>query len=257
MMAQANNTKTASEMSPSEMSPIERTLSLYADTDSATGNWPDKLQRIRAALDACETSIYLGKDDKDPFHDARRWVEDYLHHNRPQGKGLVLFYAPESGRVWNTHLQVPLQNLVIFRPGPFTEPLAEVLKAHPRYAVVLVDNEHGRIIVTQMGQVLSATDVKDWVPGRHKQTEFDARVERHHAAAVQRHLRNVAQTVLTMKREDAFDYLIVGGAAEALPKFNKQLPLEIARLIKGRFTSPMYATDIDLMKAAYTSIGAL
>jgi hypothetical protein len=50
------------------------------------------------------------------------------------------------------------------------------------------------------------------------------------------------------------DSIIVGGAAEALPKFLKQLPPDISGLIKGRFTSAMYVNDAELVKAAYDGL---
>ena len=231
-------------------------LSLYFDTDPATGLWRDKQERLRALLDSCEQAV-LDKRERTSFQKARGWAERYLDEHHIHGKGAALFHVPDSNVIWTTHLQAPIQNLARFQKGPYVQPLADLMASHPRYAVVLVDNEHGRVIVTQSGEMISTQDVRDYVTGRHRQTKDNPRVERHHAVQVQRHLRHVVAMLVAMKRAKTFDYLVLGGAAEALPKFQKELPPDLLKLVKANFTSPMYAKDAELLKAANRVIEAM
>lgn len=61
-------------------------LSIYVDTDGATGLGNDKRERLRFALDKCREAV-MDKKERATFDVARGWAEDYLGAYRAPARG--------------------------------------------------------------------------------------------------------------------------------------------------------------------------
>ncbi|MBI2866999.1 MAG: hypothetical protein HYX97_01530 [Chloroflexi bacterium] len=224
-----------------------KVLSVYLNVDSAADVWRYKLLTLKETLDTID-AVLPGQAERSQFNAARAKIEQLVEEYSSHGKGLVVFATPGKGPVWSAELRVPLKFEVKYGDLPYVAPLAALFDEYQRYCVVLVDNEKARIFLIYLGDIEERREVIDEVPKRHKQIEWDPRVERRHAAKVQQHLAHVIELVATLHREKRFNRLILGGGAEALPKFERTLPKHLASLLIGHFSVPMYASDQDVVK---------
>ena len=222
-------------------------LSVYVDINSATGLWKDKVYRLQRSLDALEAG--LEQDERNRFLADRTKVEAFVREYKARGKGLVLFSSDTQRLWWMATVQVPMRDEVRYQQGPYVKPLAAMLDQYQRYALVLVDNEKARLFVVHMGEIEEQDLVRDYVPKRHSQTEHNAKVEQQHATRVRRHLVHVVDTLQAMHAGHRFNRLVAGGSAEALPKFERELPKPLADLVIGHVSLPMTAAADKILAA--------
>jgi peptide subunit release factor 1 (eRF1) len=79
-----------------------------------------------------------------------RWIEESYD---PLNKGVAIF--AEVGGDWFEALQfpAPTRNRLELLDHPVIGPLSEVVNAHPRCGIIIVDREHLRLLSVQMGVV--------------------------------------------------------------------------------------------------------
>lgn len=223
-------------------------LSVYLDVDPTTGLWRDKTYDLERALDQLSES--LPKPERTAFANDRAQVAAYLADYKSHAKGLVMFAGVSQGLWWTRELHVPVHNETRYDKGPFLSPLASLLDEYQSACVALVDDRSARLFVVGMGEVEEQEKVRSEVDNRHSQTEHTPRIEQQHGAMRQRHLKDVAEVIEQLHRQATFRRLIIGGAVEALAHFERELPPDIAPLVVGRFTAPMYANDQDILREA-------
>jgi peptide chain release factor subunit 1 len=218
-----------------------KVLSVYLDTDAATGSWKDKMYRLDLTMDGLAES--LSSEDARTFSNERQKAQKFLKGYKAHGKGIALFSGSSSDLWWTSELVMPVGNEIRYSPSPFVSPLVGILDEYQAYCITVVDNENARLFLVRTGQIEERHALHDFVPGRHKQIEFNPRIERHHAVKVQQHLQNVVKELESLHTRVQFNRVILAGAAEALPKFEKMLPKRLSDLVIGRFPVAMRASD--------------
>jgi peptide chain release factor subunit 1 len=163
-------------------------------------------------------------------------------------RGLAILAGPG---LWETlTLRVAPRLLVRYGEGVYIGPLVAMLDEHQRVAVAVVDNERARLLVVRNGEIEARESFRDDVPKRHGQTEHRPNIERHHAVEVERHLENALADLQDLRRRFPFRRLVLGGASEALPKFQRLLPKELNDIVAGTMRVPMYGTDSEIIREA-------
>ncbi|MBI4310586.1 MAG: hypothetical protein HY681_02300 [Chloroflexi bacterium] len=250
--------------------PGTRVLSIYLDVDPTNGLWKDKTYALERSLDRIAEGLERG--DRKSFADDRAKAMAFLSDYRSEAKGLVLFVSGLQGMWWQSALHVPIENDIRYDAGPFLSPLASLLDEHQSCGVVMVDDRSARLFVVSMGEIEEQEHIRNEVPSRRAQQEQGLRAsampaagtsqrtqpsrtregisERRHAAARQEHLKEVAETLGRLQRETGFRRLVIGGAVEALTHFEQELSPQLSRLVAGRFSAPMHATDKDILREA-------
>ncbi|MBI4338388.1 MAG: hypothetical protein HY680_00375 [Chloroflexi bacterium] len=228
--------------------PGVKVLSVYLDVDAATGLWRDKVYTLSRRLDALGEA--LPPEERKAFLDERGQLDRFLSDYKSQAKGLIAFSSLPQGLWWTGEVKVALLNEVRYEPGPHLGPLASLLDDHQSYCVALVDNQRARLFVVSLGEIEEQKEVRSLVPRRHGQIEHSPKVERQHAVKVYQHLKVVAEAVEGLRRTTGFRRLVVGGAVEALAHFEEQLTPSLGRLVAGRFSAPMYASDQEVLGEA-------
>ncbi|MBI3742700.1 MAG: hypothetical protein HY261_00225 [Chloroflexi bacterium] len=223
-------------------------LSVYFDEDASTGLWKDKLYRLKRTLDTMEQG-FAGAQRK-AFAVDRARVEGYIGGHKSHGQSLAIF-SSQAQDLWSvTELRIPMRDEVRYAASPYVRPLARLFDDYQRYAVALVDNEKARLFVLYLGEIEEQRNVQDRVPKRHSQTEHQAKVEQRHATKVRQHVRHAIEALTEMRRAQRFNRLIIGGASEALSKFEQELPKELTSLVVGRISVDMHASDGDVLGEA-------
>ncbi|MGH7908543.1 MAG: VLRF1 family aeRF1-type release factor, partial [Thermodesulfobacteriota bacterium] len=172
------------------------------------------------------------------FEDKRRVAEDpavavirFVESMKPAGRGLAIFAGPD---LWRQYLlPFPLANRAA-HGRPDLIPLLWAIDEYEPYAVLVVDREHARILVTSLGRArvveeeILQLDTSDWrfKAGRQptftkaagtgasrgtQRDTFVARVEDH----VRRFWQDAAEAAARWLDELQIRRLIIGGQEEA------------------------------------------
>lgn len=120
---------------------------------------------------------------------------------------------------------------------PYVRPLLAVLDEAHRYAVVIVDREHGRLFEFYLG-VLEATARED---GRALRKPDFAQGDKEHGVRkkaeelAKRRYREAAGALDQLVQEQGIELVVVGGHEDMVPAFLDQLPHHLRRKVVGTF----------------------
>ncbi len=229
----------------------KNTLSVYLDTDASIGTWKSKIYSLQKKLDSIQDS--LGTKDKAQFTTERTKLEKFLSTFKPQGKCLAVFSSSPVNLWWAKDVNTPAAESVTFSRTPKVAPLVEMLDEYQRFCAVTIDNESARIFLIKVSEIESVKHIKDFVPGKHKQTEFNARIEQKHRSMVQDHIKNVVEEIKSLQKKNQFNRLFLGGTPEARATFEKLLSPDLKQILCGQFTASMNQTDDAIKKSAISA----
>jgi peptide chain release factor subunit 1 len=176
-------------------------------------------------------------------------VQPWMENEEPRGKGLALFSCASKG-LWQAHfLSVPLKDHVAFEPRPDVVPLLQLFDEYQRFAVAVVDKRNARLFTVFLGEIEESEAFSDFVPGTHDQGGFSqARLQRHHEAHVQFHLKKVADGLAARWRRRRFDRLILAGPQEATTGLRRLLSRPLARLVAAVIPAEAGATEAEVLE---------
>ncbi len=140
------------------------------------------------------------------------------------GRGLAVFACSSIG-LWQTYTFArPLGNFIHIGYDTYVRPLFRVLQRYQPHCTVLVGKGRARIFLFSLDTIEERSDIFGAVPGRHDQGGWaQARLQRHHDDRVMHHLKNTADVLLSLYRNEEFGKLIVGGTDELVSQFQEHL----------------------------------
>lgn len=225
-----------------------KVLSIYLSTDASAGTWKSNMYSLQKRFDSAENA--LDGADKSQFAEERKRVEKFLKGFKPQGKCLAIFSCTPA-KFWRTmNLNAAAADAISFSAAPRVTPLLELLDEHQRFCAVAIDNESARILLVKISELETVKQIKHFVPGKHKQTEFNSRVEQKHRSQVEDHLRKVIGELESLQKKSSFNRLFIGGTPEARSTFEKMLPSHMRSVLCGRFSTSLNQTDDAIKKSA-------
>jgi len=175
--------------------------------------------------------------------DARAMREFLDAFERGGTRGVALFSSWKAGLWQEAEVPRPIPDLATVADQPYVLRLETLVDSYESFCSVIVDREKARIFLAKTGRIEEERDVLDEVPGRHEQGgRSQARYRRHIEQHVGQHLRHVADTLLRYWKRRRFDHLIVAGAEEVLPEFERHLHEYVRRRIASRATLSMTAS---------------
>lgn len=196
------------------------------------------LRRARERSDAMDRSA--ARSVRTDTKAMSRFVRDEFE--RGGTRGLAMFSSSAAG-LWDV-VQVPrpLTHRAVVGPIVDLVPLEIVLETYKRSALALVDYQDARLFVVEMGQIEEVGGVADEVPARHDRGgRAQMRMQRHVDDHRARHLRRVADRLLTLWRRRRFDRLILAGPAEAHRELEPELHDYVRRCVRSHAVLPIGA----------------
>jgi peptide chain release factor subunit 1 len=168
--------------------------------------------------------------------------------------GLAVFAASAAG-LWKVfHLPVRCGPLLVVDHTTRMRPMIEFLDEYRRYCTVLVGKGKARIFLLDAGGVEERSEVLGLVPGRHDQGGWaQARYQRHHDDRVMRHLKETADEVFTLFKEEAFHQLFVAGTDEVASEFVEYLHPYVKSRLSGSFAMEMVSSAADVQEQTLSS----
>lgn len=227
-------------------------LSLYLDTqrgDAAQGDRirvliKNETQRIRENLG--------GNGHDQEIERGIRQIETYMQNDlHPETRGVAIFSCPTDD------IFIPLQLPVAVRPElaigsrPHLRQLAALKRQNPRMAVALVDAKFARLFELEFGQVLNEIDLADPdVPRRHDQGGWSqANMQRHVQDHIDRHHKEVADTLTKMFDKGRFEGILLAGQERNVANFRTYLPKRVDEKVIGSLRLDIRASVDEVVSA--------
>jgi peptide chain release factor subunit 1 len=178
----------------------------------------------------------------------RRWFGDGFDRQGVRG---VAVFAASLDNLWST-LMLPEAVRDDARLG--TELSLAPLASHvgrDGALVAHVGRERGRVFQLRDASLVEIADQSDEVPGRHEQGGWSqSRYERHIDEIVERHLRDVAETLDRCVRRLRAVPVVLVGAEDGRAEFEALLAKETRDCVAGWATAEAHADARQLLEAA-------
>jgi peptide chain release factor subunit 1 len=174
--------------------------------------------------------------------DTDRMLAFFEGLDRGPTRGVALFSCSEAGLWEEVRVPRPVRDRVALAEHPHVLPLEVLLETYERFCTVLVDREKARLFLAHMGSITERSEVFDDVPGQHDQGGWSqSRFQRHIEEHVARHLKHVAEVLLSFFKRLGFEHLILAGPEETVTEFERGLHDYLGRRVVARLTLPMTA----------------
>jgi peptide subunit release factor 1 (eRF1) len=178
---------------------------------------------------------------------------------RLHGRTLALFRCHAQGFEEAVVMTGRVGDRVELDATPYVRPILAMLDEAHRYAVAIVDREHGQLFAFELG-VLQA---RERVDGRAlRMPNFapgDKEYGVHHKAQelAKRHYRAVADELNRVLEESGLELAVVGGHEDTVSAFLEELPKDLRQKVVGAFViDPHTMTPASARDAAQRAVDA-
>ncbi len=227
-------------------------VSLYLNVDPITNPKGEYITHLKNLIKEAEenTPKEIYKSIKG---DIER-IESYIVTNKREFKRALVIFSSGMTGLWRIyHLSVPVKNQLVIDMTPCIEPLLDLIDNYPRYLVLIIDKEHGRVFIVQQSEIMEYAMVHTPdVPGKHKKGGWFALAEknyqRHIDYHVGIHLKEVEKTLEDLLHNERIDIIFVGGHEEARTRFLQILPQHIREKVKGEFNAEILIRPDDVLQ---------
>lgn len=180
-------------------------------------------------------------------------ITDHVHggFDRADTRGLALFSCQSSGFWKALPLSVAVRNQIVVNQSPAVGQLEQLLHAHERIGVLLVDRQQARFFVYELGVLVDRSELFDELP-----RDYDHRGEkergdtRHHVDdLVDQHLRRAAAVAFQAFQDAEYAHLLLAAPTELAGAVESHLHPYLSERLGGRLAVPVGASDAALREA--------
>jgi peptide subunit release factor 1 (eRF1) len=185
-------------------------------------------------------------------------IETYLASEvAPSANGVAIFAADgDDGLFEAVQLDAPIDHHWLFIGAvPHLYPLARLIDQYPRYAAVLLDSNHARILVFAAGAIEGRTEVSGEKTRRHSMGGWSqARYQRRVDNIRQQHVEEVVEALDGIVRAEQIQHVIVAGDDVVVPMFQKALPAHLASAVVDVMRLDRSAGEAELIGEALAAL---
>jgi peptide chain release factor subunit 1 len=165
--------------------------------------------------------------------------------------GLALFASSGADLFETLQLAAPFpEHRLHVSDQPHLYPLARLVDAYPRYAVVHADTHASRIFVIAANVVERREAVEGRKTSRSRMGGWSqARYQRHIDNYHLQHIKEVVDTLSAVVRSDDIKSIIIAGDDVAVPMVRDQLPKELAQRVVDIIKVDDHAAERELVDA--------
>ncbi|WP_029214618.1 hypothetical protein [Kallotenue papyrolyticum] len=209
--------------------------SLYLDLSPERRQQEPVRLRFKALAREAEARFGLAgrpRAVREAFAEDRARIEQWLElMPELEGRGLAILCSSELG-LWRVfRLPVPVSDRLEVGDRPYLRPLLTLLDEFERYLVVLIDAGTARLVEVFMGEIEDVTALIGNVP--RATGDWLEKTLHRHDEYLRRHARAVLDVVEVVWREQAFDWLVIGGTEEARGALRQELSKELVERLAG------------------------
>jgi peptide chain release factor subunit 1 len=233
-------------------------LSLYLDTRPGSTGRDNFEPWLRKALRNAQATYRSSSPEHESLKADLERVRSYVEREiRPSSNGVAVFAcAGADGFFEAVQLEAPLEgNRLFLGDRPHLYPLARLEDQHPRYAVVVADTNFARILVVALGQVQRQENVEG-VKTKHVKVGgwSQARYQRHVGEFQQQHVKEVAEVLDRIVREDGIERIVIGGDEVLLPLVRDELPPHLQERVVDVLHLDIGAPERDVIAASMDAL---
>lgn len=170
-----------------------------------------------------------GPERKGLERDAER-IRTYVERVDGSVNGLAVFACSGAELFEPIPLAAPFhEHRLYISSQPHLYPLARVLDAYPRYAVLLADTRSARLFVVADNTVREAGQVEGTRTKRHKMGGWaQARYQRHVDNYHVQHAKEAVDALARIVRDEDIEAVILAGDEVVVPLLRAQMPKELS-----------------------------
>lgn len=234
-----------SSFEPSEDAPV---LSLYLDAQPDQHGRDNYDAWLRKTL-SDRARTFKGEARESFDQDVARITTFLAEDARRSANGLAIFACAARGLFDAVQFDVPFDDHWLFIGSvPHLYPLARLNDQFPRYAALVVDTNSARLFVFGLGATESGQDVKNVKTRKTSQGGWSqARYQRHLANFHLQHLKEVADTLERVVRDEAITQIVLACDEVTKPTLLEQLPQQIAEKIVDIVRLDINAPERDVL----------
>jgi peptide chain release factor subunit 1 len=197
-----------------------------------------------------------GAPERDSLERDAEKIREYVGFVNPSANGLALFACSGADLFEAVQVAAPIdQHRLYISDQPHLYPLARLIDAYPRYAVLLTDTHSARIFVCA-GRVLEESERIEGVKTkRHKMGGWSqARYQRHVDNFHLQHAKEVVDALARIVRDELIGSIFIAADEVIGPMINEQLPKDLAERVVDVLTLDVRAPEREVLD---TTIAAL
>jgi len=192
---------------------------------------------VRKAFGERQKAFRPNTPERESFDRDTARIQAYLANEvRPSANGVAIFACSGADDLFEAvQLDTPLDEHWLFVASvPHLYPLAQAADRFPRYAALVTDSAHARIVVFSLGAVEKTREITGV---KTRSTSIggwsQARYQRHTENLHLHHVKEVVDALDRIVRTDAIPSVILAGEHEAITLVQKQLPAALNEKVVG------------------------
>lgn len=232
-------------------------ISLYLSLAPNQHGREDYPQFVRKVFNERAKAFPQQSPERDSFdRDATRVLEYLDAEKQPSWHGLAIFACSGAELFEAIPLETPFDDHWLFVGSvPHLYPLAKLIDTYPRYAAVMLDTNRARILVfslaaTERDEKIVSDKTRRNSQGGWSQARYQRRVEDMHM----HHMKDVAEALDKVVREEGINQIVIAGEEIAVPKLREQLPKHLAEKIVDVIKLKRHAQAASILEDTLTSI---
>jgi peptide subunit release factor 1 (eRF1) len=214
-------------------------------------------QFVRKVFNERAKRLPEGSPERESFESDATRIREYLDRDRdPSCQGLAIFACGGADLFEAIPLETPFADHWLFvGTAPHLYPLAKLVDTYPRYAAVMVDTNKARIMVyclaaTEREAQVTSDKTRRTSKGGWSQARYQRRADNIHTL----HMKEVADTLETIVREDRIDQIVLGGDDVALAKLREQLPAHLSAKVVDTVKHLRHGQDGEILESTLSAI---
>jgi peptide subunit release factor 1 (eRF1) len=238
--------ETLAAFEPSPFPVISLYLSLTPNQNGRE-NWD---QFVRKVFNERGKALRVDSPERGSFDTDAERIRQYLDQPRDQAcQGIAIFASAGSELFEAIPLETPFDDHWMFVGSvPHLYPLAKLIDSYPRYASVMLDTNHARIVVSSLAAAERQEEVKSdktrrTSKGGWSQARYQRRADDMHL----HHMKEVVETLDKIVREENINQIVIAADENVLPKLRDQMPKHLADKIVDTVTLQRHGAAGDAM----------
>ena len=174
-------------------------------------------------------------------------VEEFVRggFDRADTRGLALFSC-QSSSFWKAiPLAIPVRNQIVVNQSPAVGQLELLLHTYERIAVLLVDRQHARLFVFELGVLVDRSELLDELPRDYDHRWERERGDTHHHVddLVDQHLRRATAAAFAAFQTEEYAHLLLGAPSELATAVEANLHPYLRERLRGRLPVSVSASE--------------
>lgn len=184
---------------------------------------------VVATREKIEADTNLGRSQKKEVSETLEKVKAYINDKfRADSTSTIVIFSSGDGLWEEFRIPIIMRSKIIVDPKPYTQNIRSLINNSKRYGVLLLNREKAQIYSIYLGEVnqyLAAfiSDVPSKVNFRSQAAFREKKILGRLEEKLNHFFKQVNDKAMELFKEKKFDYLILAGRREIIPKFTNYL----------------------------------